>query len=133
MCSFLNDFIKDLPREYTELHLFSDNCSAQNKNQTLCRFLLYLTDSGRFKTIHHFFPVRGHSFLPCDRDFGIIKRKLRKQDRLFTVHEITEEILKSSRPGKFIVKEVSATEILDFKSWWNAYYRKTRFSEETQN
>ncbi|KAG8333754.1 hypothetical protein J6590_103945, partial [Homalodisca vitripennis] len=43
-----------------------------------------------------FFPVPGHSFLPCDRDFGIISKALRRHDRLFTPEEVKEVIEKSS-------------------------------------
>ena len=33
------------------------------------------------------FPVRGHTFLPCDRVFGIIEKKLRKKERLYSPKE----------------------------------------------
>ena len=104
-----------LPKKYTELGLFCDNCSGQNKNQSLSRFLLYLTDSGRFKKIQKFFSLRGHSFLPCDRDFGTISKTLRQQDRIYTLHEVTNLIIQSAKPGKFQVKEVSTSDILIFK------------------
>lgn len=133
VCSFLHDYFKQIPEKITELRLFSDNCSAQNKNQAIMRYMLFLTDSGRFKKIQHYFPVRGHSFLPCDRDFGIISRRLRKHDRIFNVHEVTEHIILSGKPGKFQVKEVKATDILDFKTWWKNHYKKTAVSEETKH
>ncbi|XP_039275957.1 uncharacterized protein LOC111056390 [Nilaparvata lugens] len=67
VCSFLYEYLKEVPSEVTELRLFADNCGGQNKNHTLTRFLLMLTDTGRFEKVTMFFPVRGHSFLPCDR------------------------------------------------------------------
>nr|CAH7761217.1 unnamed protein product [Callosobruchus chinensis] len=74
--------------------------------------LLALTDATHFSKILHYFPVRGHSFLPCDRDFAIIKRKLRKSDRIFTIHQLTELILTSSTANKFLVKEVKTRDRL---------------------
>ncbi|XP_046684658.1 uncharacterized protein LOC124370417 [Homalodisca vitripennis] len=95
VCSFLNEYLKSVSDQYTELRLFSDNCSGQNKNQALSRLCLYLTDSGRFRKVTQYFPLRGHSFLPCDRDFGIISKALKKNDRIFTVHEITLTLRRS--------------------------------------
>lgn len=131
VCSFLYKFLQDIPSEITELHLFADNCAGQNKNHTLTRLLLYLTDTGRFTKIEQYFPVRGHSFLPCDRDFATIKRTLRKHDRLYSVHELTELIVTSSRTGKFEVCEVQAIDIRNFKDWWPLVYKRHVVSEET--
>lgn len=86
VCSFLYQYIENyIPDNVKELHLFSDNCPGQNKNNTLIRMCLYLTDTGRFDKIEQYFPVRGHSFLPCDRDFSNIKKKLKKIDRVYTL------------------------------------------------
>lgn len=134
VCSFLNEYLKSVPSQYTELRLFSDNCSGQNKNQALSRFCLYLTDSGRFQKVTQYFPVRGHSFLPCDRDFGIISKALKKHDRIFDVHEITDIILQnSSRFNKFTVHDVTSSDIvLDFKKWQKRFYKKSCISQETK-
>lgn len=43
----------------------------------LIRFLLALTDTKIYVKITHYFPVRGHYFLPNDQDFGVRKGKLR--------------------------------------------------------
>lgn len=132
VCSFLNEYLSNVPSTYKKLRLFCDNCSGQNKNQSLSRFCLFLTDSGRFEKVEQFFPVRGHSFLPCDRDFGTISRALRKHDRLFTVHELSEVIIGSAAPGKFEVQEVDACDILDFKNWHAEYYKVSCISAETR-
>ena len=131
VCLFLYDYIKSAAPEIEELHLYSDNCGGQNKNHALSRFLLALTDSKRFKKIEHYFPVRGHSYLPCDRDFSLIKRSLRSHDRIYGIDEVTEIIKTSCRLGKFEVKVVQSSEILNFKSWWPHFYKKTCTSEET--
>jgi hypothetical protein len=82
VCSFLDYYIKNyIPTSVNELHLYSYNCGGQIKNHTLSRMLLALTDIGRFKKIIQNFPVRGHSFLPCDRDFVLIKRYLKKKKK----------------------------------------------------
>lgn len=133
ICSFLLDYLMDISDNIKEIHLYSDNCWGQNKNHTLIRMVLSLTDSGRFSRIIHYFPVRGHSFLPCDRDFSIVKRKLRKHDRFSTIHEITELVITSSKSNKFIVKEVQTDDIINFKDWWPTFYKKNSISEETSS
>lgn len=134
ICTFLMDYLKEFMKNEKELHIFSDNCWGQNKNHTVIRMLMSLTDCGLFEKIIHYFPVRGHSFLPCDRDFALVKKNLRKYDRISTVHQITELIVTSStkKYDKFSVKEVETTDILDFKTWWPKLYKKTCISEESK-
>nr|CAH7737349.1 unnamed protein product [Callosobruchus chinensis] len=63
--------------------------------------LLALTGTKKFDKILQYFPVREHSFLPCDRDFSIIKRALKKRYRIYNVHNLTEIIANGSRTQKF--------------------------------
>lgn len=132
--SFILHYLSSLPEnEYEELNLYADNCGGQNKNHCLSKLLLAFTDLKRFKKINQFFPIRGHSFLPCDRDFSIIKRELKKHDRIYSVHEITEIIIKSSKNQKFIVVEVnSPTMVYNVKDWWPKFYKRNIASEETK-
>lgn len=85
--SFLHDYISKnvMNKGVKHLYLFSDNCGGQNKNHTVVRYFNALTELKFFDTITQFYPIRGHSFLPCDRTFGAIKRNLKKHDRVYTV------------------------------------------------
>lgn len=49
VCSFLSDFSSKVPDYVKNLYVYSDNCGCQNKNHTLKRYLLSLTDLGRFE------------------------------------------------------------------------------------
>lgn len=69
-----------------EIKLFCDGCPGQNKNLTVVGMLskwLSDTQSG-VKKITMVFPVVGHSFLPADRVFGRIEKKIKKVDTLIT-------------------------------------------------
>ncbi|KAK4884780.1 hypothetical protein RN001_001051 [Aquatica leii] len=69
-----------------ELRMFCDNCPGQNKNHSVVRMCMALKATDRFQKIVQYYPIRGHSFLPCDRAFGIIniiKTKLRRFDRVY--------------------------------------------------
>ncbi|KAF2888897.1 hypothetical protein ILUMI_17276 [Ignelater luminosus] len=105
--SLLRDYIeKNIPGDFKELYLFSDNCGGQNKNHTVLRFLAALTDSGRFDKIHHCLPLRGHSFLPCNRDFSRVKRVIRKADQIFSPDEYAQMIKQAcKRADNFFAKQ----------------------------
>ncbi|XP_050314378.1 uncharacterized protein LOC126748889 [Anthonomus grandis grandis] len=131
-CSFLFKYIKqNVPASVKELHLYSDGSGGQNKNNVMTRFCLAVTDSGMFEKVVHKFPIRGHSFLPCDRDFGLVKRKLNRIDRLYTPMEVCEVICNAAKGQKFTVEMVDTDDVLNFKNWWSKYYKKTCFSLES--
>ena len=54
VCSLVYDFLKTVPPQYTELHVYSDNCGVQYKNHSLSSLFLALTDSKRFEKIEQF-------------------------------------------------------------------------------
>ncbi|KAJ4445007.1 hypothetical protein ANN_06806 [Periplaneta americana] len=82
------------------------------------KYLAALTAIGSFDKIVHRFPVRGHSYLPCDRDSGVIKRATAKRDRIYTPIEYVELIVNCTQQGKFVVHMVDTKEVLDFNNWW---------------
>lgn len=92
-----------------------------------------LTLIKRFNEIQVFFPTRGHSFLPCDRDFGVIKRVIRRHDRVYSPEQYDKMIgtAKKLEP-KFIVKKVQNQDILDFNNWWPKFFKKTCKSVRTK-
>lgn len=76
-----------IPDSVKELHLFSDGCSGQNRNHTVVRFVLALQAGKRFKkSIIIFLLAEICSFFVI-RDFGTIKRNLRKYDRIYIPEE----------------------------------------------
>lgn len=132
VASFLLDYIATyVPHSVTELHLFSDNCPGQNKNHTLCRVLLALTDTGRFQKIVHHFPLRGHSYLPCDRKFSVIRRPIRRCSRIYTLYELCTLICNAARAGQHTVKLIETSDITDCAKWWPRVYKKNVQSVET--
>lgn len=142
VCTFLMDAISQEmearpDRHYTTLHLYSDNCGGQNKNNCMLRFMMALTDNGMFQEVIYYFPIRGHSFNACDRDFGLVKRLMKRVGRIYTKRQIIRLIALSGLPknNKFEVVSVQLNDILDFQSWWPTYYEyyKIAVSEETKH
>ena len=135
VCSMLHDYIQSyIPQNISNLRLFSDGCTGQNKNHTMVRYCAALVDTGRFKNVRQYFPVRGHSYNPCDRDFGTIKRHLSKTDRVYEPMEYVTLIANSFKStGRVEVKYLDNSDIfLNFKAWWPKFYKKVAVSEETK-
>lgn len=81
--SCLEDYLKNVAgAELKELHIFLDNCFAQNKNRYLWAFLNTTVLTGRFRSVHIYYPIPGHSRLPCDKDFGLIEKRRKRMDRV---------------------------------------------------
>lgn len=116
----------------SKLYLFGDNCSGQNKNHTLVRMMMSLCETKKFDDIELRYPVRGHSFMPNDRDFGIIRRKLRKEERYYTIDEVIDLIKTSSKKSnKFSIVEMKFDDFVDHASWWPDFYKKTCLSNDS--
>ena len=74
-------------------------------------------------SVELFYPIRGHSFMPCDRDFSLIKRRLRRINRLYLLEEIVNVVRNASRnTSKFLVHLPRHDAFLNFGNWWQSYY-----------
>ncbi|KAJ4428627.1 hypothetical protein ANN_24672 [Periplaneta americana] len=81
--SCLRNYIENyVPDTVKTLYLFSDACPGQNLNNTMVQFCYTLIQSDRFNDVQHYLPIRGHSYLPCDRCFSVIERMKKKVERI---------------------------------------------------
>lgn len=121
--SFLDNYITEfLDPRIKILRIFCDSCGGQNKNFTLFRYLHYLVHTRkRFEKVHVTFPIRGHSYMECDKNTGLINTKA-----------VTEtpndwiEVIKSSRckPSPFKVISVDQSMVRDWASFLEPLYAK---------
>ncbi len=78
-------------QRYTRIRLFSDCCPGQNKNTAMLFFLMRLMQDRQIQrfipVIEYFFPIKGHSYLPPDRIFAKIEKRLRKMPVIKTPAE----------------------------------------------
>ena len=119
ICSCINKFINTfVPLQVKKLHIFSDNCSGQNKNFTLLMFYLSLIHSVRFEEITHTYFRPGHTYMAADRDFALIEKNLRRVNYVFTPDEHIDIIKKTRRVGeRSFPFEVVKMEQWDFKDY----------------
>lgn len=113
--SLLYDFIsKKFDYGITKkIYLFSDAAGGQNKNITMVKFCAWLSKNLSIP-IEHIFPVRGHSFNQCDRNFGMYGPILKRKDNIETVHTYLE-IFKKSRINPSPFNIIDGTLLL--KNW----------------
>jgi len=107
--SFLNYYLENLLHQGIQtLYLFADNCSSQNKNTALIHYLYTIIQSEAFglKQIIQRYPEPGHSFLPCDRCFGLIEQQKRKIERVY-IPSTYQEMVKNTCVRKFNVINVT--------------------------
>lgn len=123
-----------LPSSIKEVYVFSDACSGQNRNHLVTRLLLAMTMNGRFSQIHQYYPVRGHSFLPCDRDFSVVKRQVKLFDRVYVPSQYIDMMKVARKTGSpFDVHEVTNDNVKNVKDWWPKFFKKTTKSVTTKN
>ena len=76
--SLLNYFFEHYGLGETTVSLHADNCSGQNKNNTVVQYLMWRVLTGLHNTVNLHFMITGHTKFSPDACFGIVKRKFRK-------------------------------------------------------
>ena len=107
-----------------ELNIVFDNCSGQNKNNTVLKLVPWLMAMGYFKSVHFIFLVVGHTKNAADRLFNLLKLEYRKQN-LFTFDELARTLDQSEY---ITVHRTVANDFFDYTSSLMAYigsYRDT--------
>lgn len=104
------------------LDIFCDSCSGQNKNYTLIRFLHNLvTVERRFHTVKVTFPIRGHSYLECDKNMGLINKKAHAE----VPKDWTEVFISArSKPSPFNVVEATSENFRQWTAFLKPFYKQ---------
>jgi hypothetical protein len=79
----------DAENPVLSLDIVMDNCSGQNKNHMVLRYLVWLREMGYFKNTQGRFLVRSHTKNPCDRRFNELKLKYNKKNT-YTMDQLME-------------------------------------------
>lgn len=123
--SMLYDFICNfLKPEVRHLIVFCDSCAGQNKNFTLFRFAYFLVHIiGRLDSFKMVFPIRGHSYMECDRNMGLINTK--------SYTEVPDDwisIIANARvkPSPFLVVKCDQS----IFQGWTSFFQKTNFQQK---
>ena len=79
----------------TTVTLYADNCTGQNKNNTMIQYLTWRELTGLHYTITISFMVVGHTKFALEGYFGLLKRSFRKIEvsSLFDLEEVIRSLL----------------------------------------
>lgn len=100
------------------LVLVCDNCSGQNKNRMVIRYVVYLVETLKFCKVSLVFLVAGHTKNPCDRLFNLLKKGYR-QKNLFDV----DQTVSALNENEFTTAErFRADGFRDWDAFFNRYY-----------
>ena len=67
-----------------ELNIIFDNCSGQNKNNTVLKLAMWLKEMRYFKRVSFVFLIVGHAKNACNRLFNSLKHEYHKKN-IFTM------------------------------------------------
>lgn len=116
----LYQYIDQLSETVTEISLFSDTCSGQNRNQNISALLLYIVQTNpNVHVIEQKFLESGHSYMEVDSMHSSIE-KAKKHVPVYTIHDwITIfRMARTSRSKKkpYQVKELTFKDFLDLEN-----------------
>ena len=130
-----NHFGGEPAQELTTLSIFADNCAGQNKNLQMVLFLLREIHSRRLTRVELSFLVSGHSFMPCDRSFGVIEKEVRGYANLYTPHDFKSAILRAQTPP-FPVCFMTSQDFFDYTTLSSCITKRSasegKFSKASQ-
>ena len=115
-----------ISEDVNKLVVFSDNCGGQNKNVNLLLFYLRLIHQERLNFIKHYYMTPGHSFLPCDRDFGNFELFL-KGKKVYSTPHYMELMVKCRSQNPFNVIKMDKSLFFYF-DWLQRFATKRGFS-----
>ena len=128
ICSCLKYHLGALSSQTTKLTLYSDNCFGQNKNfQMLCFWNQQVLE--HFQQVDHKFLVRGHTYLPNDRDFAQIE-KHKGSARVYVPTDWEVVVREACPRSPFNVVPMEATKFLDFKELTQQYTHRKKDADK---
>lgn len=122
-------FMNILDPEIREIHIFCDSCGGQNKNKTIIKFLHYVTvNLKRFDKITVTYPIRGHSYMECDKNVALINQKTPAE----TPEDWRNAIVSARvKPSPFNVVECTKDMFYSWGKCFSAKYQP-KFKAETR-
>lgn len=79
-------WIQNLPDNVTEISLFSDTCSGQNRNQFIAALFLFIVQNSTLNIIEHNFLESGHSYMEVDSMHSAIEND-KNNVLVYTMHD----------------------------------------------
>lgn len=98
--------------------MYSDQCGGQNRNIKMSLLCQYVVSSPDFtiEEIDHKFLVSGHSYLPCDQDFGLVEKN-KKYYKEIHIPDSWIPVIQTARKKKpFKIIKMTASDFISTQS-----------------
>ena len=118
ICSCIHKWLEIHANGRKKLKIYADNCAAQNKNKTIVLMALRKIHEQSLSRVDFIYMVSGHSFLPCDRIFGIIEKQIRRVSCLTSPDAYISHI-KLSMKKDFDITVMHSGDFLSFSALQN--------------
>ena len=98
VCSCLQSTILSRHTNAKRLVVFSDSCCGQNKNKAILDMWAGMAQGNPYDQVDHMYLIKGHTYLPNDRDFAQIE-KYKKKCEVVLPHNY-DNVIKEARTTK---------------------------------
>lgn len=98
----------------SKLIMYSDQCGGQNRNikiAVLCKYILE-SELSVLNQIDHKFLVSGHSFMPCDQDFGVIEKNKKFVENIYVPDDWVRVIKTARKKNPFTVTTLTKQDFI---------------------
>lgn len=112
-CLFSFQYIQNLPNDVNHLICYSDSCGGQNKNKNIAKLCMFLVQGTHVNKIDHKFFEPGHSYMECDRSFGLIEKNTKKNPQIFIPDHWADMIRKTNK--NFEVTLMTSKDFISFQ------------------
>jgi hypothetical protein len=102
-----------------ELNIVFDNCSGQNKNNTVLKLAAWLKQMGYFKKVNFVFLVVGHTKNAADSSFNSLKVEYRREN-IYTMQDLFQRLDVSD---SVTVVPTTPADFLDYDALFDDVYR----------
>ena len=110
----------------TTVTLHADNCTGQNKNNTMMQYLMWRVLTGQHHSITISFMIVGHTKFAPDGCFGLLKRTFRKTE-VSSLADIEEVVKSSSVVNECqLVRSQSGEVIVPIRDWADFFSSRFR-------
>lgn len=127
--SMLDHCLKHNSLGEKELLLHADNCTWQNKNNTLMAYLNYRILTGQNQRIFLSFMPVGHTKCSCDWCFGLFKMLFRITEA-YTIEDVANIVQMSSVVNKPVITANEKEELkIDFWKWTDFFFETLNWTK----
>lgn len=114
--SCLKKHIDSITKPIKKLILWSDSCGGQNRSIKLVLMMMFILHNHEtLQSISMKYLLSGHSFLPCDTEFGDAECALKQYENLYTDEQYLKIMEDCRVENKFDVSRMSPDEFYSVK------------------